>query len=368
MKTTVVRERFLSTLQSAGFFVSTKINELGALRGVYIEVSKNGIIVKSTNINDFYVGECGGKVEEEGSALVEYKTFFEAVRSFADTKIVINTTDKSLIIRGAAGEARIPLMDVAGFPHQQELKEKKEIEKNIFSHNILDRILFSTATEETRPILTGTCIQYKDGQINIVGTDGFRMSRGVVETKKGEASEEKYIISSRSLVAVLKILGNNSKEVWYYSEGKTIEFIGEGQKIQSRLLEGEFPPYEKVIPLSHETQLVFKKEDFSNALKTVGLFAREGSRMVIFKIEGGKLTLSSASPGSGEGTAEITPSLFEGKDNKITFNHKYLVDISGHLDGEDIVFEMSNPFAPGVFKNINEDGYTHIIMPIRTQE
>lgn len=366
MKTTVVRERFLSTLQSAGFFVSTKMNELGALRGVYIEINKSGITIKSTNINDFYMGECGGKVEEEGNALVEYKTFFEAIRSFVDTKIIISTTEKNLVIKGANGEARIPLMVADGFPRRVEHKEKKTIEKNIFSHTSLDRILFSTAMEETRPILTGVCIQYKGGQINLVGTDGFRMSRGVLDGAGVEG--EKYIISSKSLGAVLKILGNNIREVSFCPEGKVVEFVGDGQKIQSRLLEGEFPPYEKVIPSSHETQLIFKKEDFSNALKTVGLFAREGSRMVVFKMEKGKLTLTSAAPGSGEGTAEITPSLFEGKDNKITFNHKYLVDVVGHLVGDEAVFEMSNSFAPGVFKNTTEDGFTHIIMPIRTQE
>lgn len=368
MKTTVVRDRFLSTLQNAGYFVSTKINELGALRGVYMEMGKGGIIIKSTNINDFYVGECGGKVEEEGVVLVEYKTFFEAIRSFVDTKIVINTTDKSLIIKGGGGEARIPLMDHLSFPHNQEFKERTPIEKNIFSHDALDRVLFSAATEETRPVLTGICIQNKEEGVNLVGTDGFRMSHYLLEKKGPPVADTKLIVSSRSLSSVLKILGSNIKEAWSYGDGGVVEFVGDGQKIQSRLLEGEFPPYEKVIPTSHETQLIIKKEDFSNALKMIGLFAREGSRMVVFKIERGRLTLTSTAPGGGEGTAEIIPSLFEGKDNKITFNHKYLVDISGHLSSEDIVFEMTNSFAPGVFKNSGEDGYTHIIMPIRTQE
>lgn len=369
MKTTVVRERFLSTLQNAGFFTSSKINELSSLRGALIIAEKKGIVVKTTNINDYYVGECGGKVEEEGSVLVDFKTFFETTRSFSDAKITIETAGKSLLIKGGPGEARLPLMDSEGFPKRAVFTNRKEVEKGFFSHPVLDPVLFSAATEETRPILTGICIQTKKDGTTLVGTDGFRMSRVLRETPGSETTEGRYIISSRSLTSALKVFeGGESPGIFFSTEGNVIEFIGPDQQLQTRLLDGEFPPFEKVMPGAHETQLVFKKEDLIGALRTVGLFARDGSRMVVFKISKTSLTLSSVAANSGEGHSEIPLSSFEGKENKITFNYKYLIDVLAHLTSSEVVFEMSNPHAPGVFKNSAEDGFAHIIMPIRTQE
>lgn len=370
MKFTVVRESFYSVLQKAGYFISSKIGEINLLKGALIEAKKNGIFVKTTNVGEYFIGEIGGKVDREGVALVDFKTLFEVVSATKDTKINVEKEKNSLLLIGRAGVVKLPVLEHSNFPQPPQTKKTTEINSRIFSNNILASVIFSCATDETRPILTGVCFDFLEEKINIVGTDGFRMSLVSLEKENFGGSvfeNKKIVVSAKSLVSVGKIYKNTSIKVFFSQEDKTLRFVGDGTTVFTRLLDGEYPPYEKVIPSKTETQIRFSKEDFLNSLKTTALFARGESNMVVLFVKDGGVKLSSLSSSAGEATLEVLGAKVEGKNNKLAFNYRFLLDLMNNINEEEVVLELTNPLSPGLFRGLNKDGYIHIIMPIRTQ-
>ncbi len=356
-------------LQKAGLFISNKINDIRVLKGVLIEARKDGVLIKTTNVNEFFSGELGGKLGHEGGVLVDFKTLFEIVKNIPDTKIDLKEEGGSLVVSSRSGRVRIPLFGEKEFPAAPKLSGGKEIDPGLFNEEVLRRVVFSCATDDTRPILTGACFDFLDGETRVVGTDGFRMSLLVYDKKiKTDLGMDRMVVPARSLVSVLKVFGNKAPSARYLPDEGGVVFSGEDVSVFIRLLDGEYPPYEKVVPQDNETRGVLKKEDLVNALRTTSLFAREGSNMVIFNAATDTLTVSSSSSSAGEANFRVPFVEREGKENKITLNHRFVTDLLGVLGSEEVVFEMTNPFAPGVFKEAGKKGFLHIIMPIRTQE
>ncbi len=370
MKYTVIRDRFFTALQKASYFTSSKIGDIGQLRGVLIEATQKGIFLKTTNIHEYFTGEMGGKVEEEGVVLVDFKTLLEVVRAMPDSKINVEKKGTTLILIGEMGEAKIPLMNHEDFPQEPTLGKGSELDPVLFSEKAVGAVLFSAASEETRPILTGVCFELQSEKTNLVATDGFRMSLiSLPSNKKKEVGEEaKLIIPNHSLMAATKIFPDGKMSVLYYSEGGSVEFVGEGARLVARVLEGEYPPYQKVIPSNTETLTVFKRADFASALKTVSLFAKDGSSMVSLSVSTDGITISSSSTAYGEATFKVPVSKHEGKEIKITFNYRFLSELINATKGDEISLELTNSYAPGLFRLLNDERFIHIIMPIRSQE
>lgn len=370
MEFTVIRERFFSTLQKAGYFISSKINNNGALRGVYIEAHKEGIVIKTSSISEFFVGEVGGKVSREGAVLVDFKTLFEVIKTVQDTKIDVENSNNVFVIKSAQGVVKIPTLDFSNFPQPPALDKADELEPSLFDSKTVGQLLFSAATDETRPILTGVCFDFLEGRANIVSTDGFRMSLVTLQNKKTNKPplNRKLVISARSLVSLHKVLQDQVKKVLYGFGAGYIQFFGEGCSIFVRLLDGEYPPYERVIPQDKETTVLVKKDELFSLIKTASLFAREGSNMVSFVVGGEDLLLNSSSASLGEASLRVPLIEKDGSDNKITFNYRYVLDFLQAVTDNEISLQITNPFSPGVFRTTKDNNtLLHIIMPIRTE-
>lgn len=247
MKFSVVRERFFSLLQKASPFISTKLNEISVLRCALLEIEEKRIVVKTTNIHEYFTGECGGKVEKVGSVLVDFKTFFEVIKAISDTKISVEKKENSLVITSESGTVRIPTLESGEFPTPPKINKDSRIDKSYFSSKNTEQIAFSCATDETRPILTGMCFNFLESDVNIVGTDGFRLSLFSVKKKDSEKNLDgaKIIIPARSMVSIQKIFQNDLQDVYYSPLEKSLNFVNEEISLVVRLLDGEFPPYEK---------------------------------------------------------------------------------------------------------------------------
>ena len=365
---TVVRETLHEILQNASLFSSTKINDIKVLKSVLITAKKNGIVIQTTNMEESFKGEIGGKVENTGSALVDFKTFFELIRSLSETKVKLEKKEKFFQIISSSGKIKLPLLNEKEFP-QLPLKEEGEvIDPKLFSPTLIEPLIFSCATDEARPILTGLCYDFSEKETRVVGTDGFRLSLLILKETFPFAKNEKIIVPARSLSSVLKIFPKGIETSHYLKTSRQIVIKGNGINLTIRLLQGEFPPYEKVIPSSNDTAVVFSREEFFQALRSVSLFARSGANMLILEINKKNLSLFSAGTGVGEAKLSIPLLSFEGKKNKITFNYRFLWDYLSVVKNKEIEFTMTDAFSPGVFKSKGKQASLHIIMPVRSQE
>ncbi len=368
MKYTILREKLLNTLQKAGFFTSYRLGDIEALRGVLIQARRSGISIRTTNIADTFYGKVGGKVEEEGDVLVDYKTLLEVIKNVRNEKIFVEKKKNTLHIKTIAGEVKILTLDDTLFPQEQECDWEDQEEK-FFNQDEVDHVAFAAATDETRPILTGIYYDIREDGTYIVSTDGFRLSLVTKKTNtKKKGGGKKFIIPAKSVQAALKILGKDILKTQTDKEFSKLRVLSEDSHITIRFLEGEFPPYEKAIPQQASTSVRFKSEDFLNALKTVSLFSKDGSNMVELTIKDTELELFSVRSTSGEARLSIPLLSKEGKNNKIVFNHKFLSAYFSMNQAKEVVFEMDEPNTPGLFKSGGRSNFVHIVMPIRSQE
>ena len=368
MNITIVRDSFIEILQKAGYFISNRISDLKVFKGVLIKAEQTGIVVKTTNINEYFSGEIGGKVNKTGEVLVDFKTLFELVKNLPDAKIVLEKKDKQLIINSRSGEIKLLIMDDENFPENPKNKENYLLPNNLFKEKQINQVIFSAASDEARPILTGVCFDFQEKNTRVVGTDGFRMSMYKNPTIVEQLNNQKLVVSAKSLASILKIFKNNLKEVSYSLKDRKMIFQGNNLVVTTKLLEGEFPPYEKVIPQSTETTILLKKDELLEIIKSSSLFAKEGSNMLSLDIKETGLIISSTGSSIGEATFNINLLDFQGKENRVVFNYRYLLEFLNNVTNEEIIFEMSNPFAPGLFKSKKDSGLVHIIMPIRSQD
>lgn len=370
MKFTALRETLIKEIAHSGLFTSYRLGDIDSLKGLYIKANKDGVEIKSTNITDSYCGGFGAKVEREGDILVDYKRFSEIVKTLDDTKITVEKQDSGLVIVTKGGNVTLPLLDPNTFPTLDNPEKGMVIEKGFFTDESIKNVLFTAATDETRPILTGICFDIQKDSVRVVATDGFRLSvitRVVSGLPEGLVGK-KIVIPSRSLSTILGEFRELIQEVRISADIRSVEWIGKDVHIVTRFLDGEFPPYEKVIPQSSETSVVIKATDLTQPLKTIGLFAREGSSMALFSIEGDSLVISSAQTAQGQAKFTIPLVKKEGIDNKITFNYRYVLNFLSLFSGREISFEMVESNTPGMFRVEGEEEYVHVIMPIRSQE
>lgn len=368
MKLTVIRNSFLENLQRAGNFVSSRINDTNVLKGVLITADEKEIQTKTTNISEYFIGKLGGKVEEVGSVLVDHKTLIEVIKTINETKISIEKKENQLLIKTKQGQITLPLLKDAEFPSEPKRGGGEILSQELFSKKNLDPILFSCANDEARPVLTGIYFDFKEGVCRLVGTDGFRMATSFIETKSSLATSGPLIVSGRTLLALTKLIKETNEEVSLNNKERLLCFLGADHEIFVRLIEGEYPPYEKVIPQGYETRVLFKKESMLSVLKTTSLFAKEGSNMIMLKIEGSKMEISAGGGSAGGARFSLDVLEKEGKDNHITFNYRFLVDYLNNKEDDDLFFEFNNPFSPGVFYSDKKKNQLYIIMPIRTQD
>ena len=198
----------------------------------------------------------------------------------------------------------------------------------------------------------------------MVATDGYRLS--FKKDTGGEENEEKFLMPSRILRELALLKDGGSVSVRVSSKSNQIIFEQEDVIMVGRLIEAEFPNYQKIIPQDYSTKVIVDKKDFQSAVKTSAVFARETANIIKLSIQKNKIIVSASAPSVGETTIEVD-AVVEGEENEIAFNVRYVLEFLSNTDGEKIIFEMTGPLNSGVFKIEGEPNYLHIIMPIRVQ-
>jgi DNA polymerase-3 subunit beta len=217
-----------------------------------------------------------------------------------------------------------------------------------------------------RPVLTGVNFLVENDQILMVSTDGFRLS--LLKIKK-EIDIPSFIVPASFLEEILNFIKKEKEVKFFYStEEKMIKFQINDLEFYSRLIEGDFPPFEKVIPQKALITVEVEKDEFLRNIKLVAIFAREYSNVVILKIKKDKIIFQPKADSEEKEIAIQEAKIIGEEEIKVAFNYKFLLDLLNHLQGKDLLIELVRKDAPVVFKIKNNPDFLHIIMPVRTQE
>ncbi len=374
MKFSCNQDTFSKYLNIMSRVVSSKPG-LPILNNVYFEASKGKLVMKTTDLELSISTWIGADVEDDGKITLPAKQLSEFVNSVPQEKIDVTVEKQNFNISTSNNSASFNTMSPDDFPNIPSIEKKEKPFLQINSADFVlavNRVAFAAATDDIKPVLTGVKIEIKDnGTASFVATDGLRLSKQDITIEKGVKNKD-FLVPVRALVELSHIVnevGDDAGDfvsLFLIEEKNQVMFRVGDIDIISRLIDGEFPEYEQIIPTGYKTKCDIERSEFLNSLKIVNIIARSvlGNKMILqIQSKENRVSLSAVQSDLGKNESKFDCKV-EGDDLKIAFSSKLLSDILNHIDSEKIIFECSEAIRPGVFKIDGDNSFIHLVMPM----
>ena len=340
------------------------------LPGAIYMTTKNGQV--ELQGNDFELGirlTIDGDIKEPGTLVVGSRYFQELIRKLpGDTIELYKPEDgNSLTITSGSSEFNLVTLHPDDFSLVEQIHDQDHVNIDSFAmKELIDLTNYAAATDEDRPVFTGALLEIKENEVTMVATDTHRMAVKKVTIDEPATSPMRVIIPTKALAEVSRLLPTDNpsiiKIIWNRTQ---IVFMFESIYIISRLIEGTYPEYEKVIPAQFDSSAVVDRKDFAGAVDRVSLLAKDMSYNVIrYDWSEEQVTLSSQNAEIGMAKEEI-PVEFKGTPFTISFNGRYISDILRHSTGDNIHMYLKQN-GPVVIRQDNNPNYTYVVTPVRT--
>jgi DNA polymerase-3 subunit beta len=355
------RDDLSEALQTVQRGVSSRPG-IPALTGVLMEASEDGVLTLSTT--DLEVSarlSVDVTTSEAGLALVPARLLGDMVKSLAAAPVEFDADRAQARIRCGAYEGTIRLLPAEDFPALQAPAGTKVVVPAGEFASAVAQVSRAASKDEARPILTGVLVEVSREGITFVATDSYRLAvRDLTATSEGEA---KAIVPERAIAEAGRAAGADEKaEVEMFLEQSQVAFKVGRLTLTSRLIEGEFPNYRQLLPDAYESRLEASRQGLLEAVRRVGLLARDNAPVRLsFNALG--VRLQSSSPDLGE-AVETVEARFEGEDLTVAFNPAYLADGLSAASGETIRLEVRDGLKPGIVRGEGE-AFTYLVMPVR---
>jgi DNA polymerase-3 subunit beta len=367
MKVTILTGNLQKKLSFINHGVSLK-SQLPVLLNILIETKNNTVKISSTDLEIGIEVYLPATIEEEGGITIPAKTFTELIGSLSDDSVTLQTVNSTLEVitkRTRSVFQTIPKEDFPRLYEEQGEKIATLEEKNI--HKDLASVIFASSLDTTRPALSGVLVRNEEEGFLLVATDGYRLSLKHYKIANNTAVNSSFIVPARVFKELLAIKEKDTEIEMYVAQGSNQLLFSQGETVLvGRLIEAQFPPFEKLIPSDFSVSVSFDREEMQKAVKICSIFARDSANIIKLSLKQDKIIVSSQSPSLGENTVDVEAKL-TGEENEIAFNSRYLVDLFANIEEKDIIFEMTGPLNPGVFKIEGDKSFLHLIMPIRVQ-
>ncbi len=361
MKFKVSKQDFLNGIQIVQNVVSPRAT-LPILSNILIESQANSLRLVATDLDIGISCVIPVNIIEEGAITLPAKRFSDMIKELPDAEIeVIVRKNNQIDIECQRCKFKLMGLPKDEFPKFPEFKDKEAvpIEQSILK-DMLELTSFAVSHEETRYILNGILLEIKENTIRLVATDGRRLA---LRENKLPAATKKEIRVIVPIKAVQELIRNLT------SEGQLLMMLGANQVlfdinktlIFSRLIEGEFPNYQQVIPKAVEHKLLLNREDFLSAIRRANLLSTPDFQAIKFEVFKNKMVISKSTPDVGESREELEID-YAGKELIVGFNPHYLIDVLKNLKEERINLELADQDKPGV---IRSEGYLYLVLPMR---
>jgi len=369
MKVTALSENLKRTLGIVNRGISTR-PQLPILSGVLLRAGKEGLEMTTTDLEISLWAKMGAKVEEEGEIVAPARLFSDLVASLPPGPVEIETDKNKLILKSKQTKSEIMGQGAEDYPVIPRMKSLQiKIKSGEFREKV-DKVSVSAAKDDTRPVLTGMLWEFKPEEVVLAATDGYRLSVDKMKVSKIEDKLlGKVILPARSLTEVSRVVGEMNPEylsVEFDKENQQVIFSLNDVEIASRLISGEFPPYQQIMPNTYNTRLSFERDEFADAVKRAKLFARENANIVRLSVDEGKLKIVAESSQIGANESEIEAEI-EGEKVTVAFNAQYLLEYLNIFNEQTVVWETEGELKPSVFR-AKDENWLQVIMPVRMQQ
>tara|TARA_A100001011_G_scaffold393309_1_gene482875 strand:- start:611 stop:1729 length:1119 start_codon:yes stop_codon:yes gene_type:complete len=342
------------------------------LSNVLIEAKESFLYLRTTDLDIEVLDKVPADIDRPGSLTVGANTLYEIVRKLPDGSKVefLNDLDSSqLEIVASRSKFFLSTLPKEDFPimaseeYDFEFSTKAKIIKRLF-----DKSKFAMSSEETRYYLNGvylhSCIENDKQILRAVATDGHRLAQIDIENP-GLKDEFSGIIVPKKTVSELRmVLDHENDEITISISNNKIRFSNNSLTLTSKIVDGTFPDYKRVIPLNNDKKLQVSASEFSEAVDRVSTVSSERSRAVKLSLSTGRLHLSVNSPENGKAEDEILVN-YDYEDLEIGFNARYLQELTSQVDGKNVEFSFKSSGDPALMKDVDDEGAIYVVMPMR---
>jgi DNA polymerase-3 subunit beta len=371
MKVTVERAELLKSLGHVHRVVERR-NTIPILANVLIRADKGKLSMKATDLDLEVTDSISAEVAPGGSTTVPAHMFYDIVRKLPEgSQIVIEGSGDRAVLSIRAGRSRFTLQTLpeSDFPDLAagEMSHKFSVPAADLKR-LIDKTQFAISTEETRYYLNGIYLHAagsaKAATLRAVATDGHRLAQVELPLPEGATGMPGIIVPRKTVAEVQRLIETGEGEVLIELSAGKIRFSIGNVVLTSKLIDGTFPDYGRVIPANNDKSLIVDKKDFEAAVDRVSTVSSERGRAVKLSITSGRLVLSVTNPDSGSATEELEVE-YESEALDIGFNSRYLLDIAAQIEGEVAVLKLADPGSPTLVQDKDAKGALYVLMPMR---
>jgi DNA polymerase III subunit beta len=371
MRVTIERSNLLKTLGHVHRVVERR-NTIPILSNVLIRAENAELQLKATDLDLEIFEKSPAMVEQAGSTTVPAHMLYDIVRKLPDGSEVMLATDAdagSLKITAGRSRFTLQMLPESDFP---------DITAGTFTHRfeisasqlrgLIEHTQFAISTEETRYYLNGIYLHSVEEagklMLRAVATDGHRLARAQIEAPAGCEGMPGIIIPRKAVGEIQKLVEDPDSKIGIELSETKIRMTVGAVILTSKLIDGTFPDYNRVIPTGNDRELVMDRQSFASAVDRVSTISSERGRAVKLQLSEGNLVLTVNNPDSGSATEEL-PVGYSSEPLEIGFNSRYLLDITSQLSGSETVFMLADPGSPTLIRDSAESGAIYVLMPMR---
>src|SRR5687768_15735614 len=370
MELVVRKTDLLRELQLFQGIVERK-NTIPILANVLIEAAGDEVKLLATDLEVGLRSRCAASVTKGGSLTLPAKKLFEIIKALPETDVRIEEDKNGVKVAADRFDSRMQTLPREDFP---TLPDASGVFSATLPREALKQMIaktqFAITGEDTRYFLNGALFILRPDSMGLVSTDGHRLALITVprETgKKGKADDEvRVILPRKTLLELGRLLAEGEGDIQYERGENHLFFDIGGRLLISRMIDGQFPAFERVIPKNNDKRVEFDRDRLTSAVKRVALLSNERSRAVKFQMDKGKVEIVSSSPEFGEAKETLLVD-YTGPAVTICFNAQYVLDFLSVAETDGVSLDFKDEMSQAVMKPLNADGYdyTYVIMPMR---
>jgi DNA polymerase-3 subunit beta len=371
MKVTVERSTLLKSLGHVHRVVERR-NTIPILSNLLLRGSEDGLKLKATDLDIEVVETVPADIVEPGATTVPAHTLYDIVRKLPDgAQVSLETSGDSgqMVLRSGRSRFTLQTLPESDFPDitAGEMAHRFVLPAGELKR-LIDKTQFAISTEETRYYLNGIYLHAIDVEgrpvLRAVATDGHRLARVDTAAPQGALGMPGVIVPRKAVAEIQKLLEDGESEVQVELSGTKIRVATAAVVLTSKLIDGTFPDYQRVIPSGNDKLLTVDKGDFAASVDRVSTISSERGRAVKLSMAEGRMTLSVTNPDSGSATEEIEVD-YDASPLDIGFNARYLMDIAAQLDGDTALLKLADPGSPTVIQDREGASALYVLMPMR---
>jgi DNA polymerase-3 subunit beta len=369
VKLSVMQENLARGLQVVSRAVNGR-STLPVLANVLLRTEDAGLKLTATNLEIGITAWVPGKIDGEGTLTVPARLITDVVNGLpSGERVDMEVDGTSLRIKAGRFQTHLRGIDAEEFPvipSPGERPTTRVSQREL--RQALSEVVFAAATDEARPILTGVLTRLSGDKLTLAAADNYRIAVCTLPILD-PVEDTSLVVPARSYAELMRVLTDNEEtvDIMLASSKSQVLFHAGDVDIVSRLIDGQFPNYQQVLPSSHSTRAVVERDELLKAVRLSALIASSAANVIRMKLgdEGTGTINIAAAADVGEAQSDVEAAI-EGDPMQISFNAKYLQEALQNLDHDQLALEFSGPLSPGVIRPMDTGDYVHVIMPVRT--